>query len=135
MYWEVTYPFTTQVVVSDGQSFRFAAYQLNTLELYKDDTANKLRNIMWSTGFDKLYDTIENGQVKGFNDTVCKNLLKFMMLEPADRGVDLRPYLPEHPTPVNKKAYINNKGDDPFEYHKFGRWELRKNAIYDTMDS
>ena len=135
MYWDVTYPFTTQVIISDGQFIRFGAYQLNTLQLVKDDEGNKRRNILWTTDCEKLYDVIENGQVKGFNDDVCKNIVRFMLLSPGDRGVDLRPYLPEYPSPLEKKALINNVGEEPFEHKKFGRFELPRNAIYDSMDS
>ncbi|KAL3867401.1 hypothetical protein ACJMK2_044606 [Sinanodonta woodiana] len=104
---ELTYPFTTQTIASDGQSFSFFAYQLNTLQLWKNDKANPRRNLCWSSLDNKLYETVENGKVKGFSDDVFKTLLKFLSLKPVDRGVDLRPYLPkDKPLPVDCKEYI-----------------------------
>ena len=122
-------------MVSDGQFFRFGAYQLNTLQLVKDDTANKLRNILWTSECEKLYDVIEDGQVKGFNDDVCKNLIRCMLLSPKSRGVNMRPNLPEYPSPSDGKTLINNVGEEPLEHKKFGRFDLPRNALYDSMDS
>ncbi|KAK3610184.1 hypothetical protein CHS0354_038820 [Potamilus streckersoni] len=104
---ELTYPFTTQTIAADGQNFSFFAYQLNTLHLWKSDEANPRRNLCWASLDNKLYDKVENGKVKGFNDDVFKTLLKFVSLKPVDRGVDLRPYLPKgKPLPVDCKEYI-----------------------------
>ncbi len=131
MYWDVTYPFTTQTIVTDGKHFRFCAYQLNTLHLWRNDSASQLRNLMWTTDVSRLFDVVEGGHVKGLNEDVIKNLLRFMMLEPRDRGVDLRPYLPKEEAPVNKRMFINHVGDEPLPYHKIGRWEYpHKNTIY-----
>ena len=44
-----TYPFTAQLLITNGRFVRFAAYQLNTLELWKSDSSQPLRNICWAT--------------------------------------------------------------------------------------
>ncbi|XP_046358595.2 28S ribosomal protein S30, mitochondrial-like [Haliotis rufescens] len=107
---DVTYPFTTQTILSDGQHFAFFAYQLNTLELWKDDDGNPLRNICWHTPEMKLYDSVEAGEVKGFNDNVLKHIVKFLLLKPGRPGVELRPSLPAgEPAPRETTTYINDK--------------------------
>ncbi|XP_046576659.1 39S ribosomal protein S30, mitochondrial-like [Haliotis rubra] len=107
---DITYPFTTQTILSDGQRFTFFAYQLNTLELWKDDDGNSLRNICWHTPEMKLYESVEAGEVKGFNDNVLKHIVKFLMLKPGRPGVDLRPTLPAgEPAPREATKYINDK--------------------------
>lgn len=93
-YIDVTYPFTTQTILTDGRTFSFHAYQLNTLELWKCNKTNPLQNICWQIPEKNLYDVIENGEVKGFNDEVFKTLLKFIVLEPVDRGYNLKPTIP-----------------------------------------
>lgn len=106
------------------------AYQLNTLELYKNDECNPYRNLAWVSGPHRLYDQVENGQVKGFNDEVLKLLLKCILLKPVDRGVDLRPYLPDEESPLNNKLFINMKGEPPIEHPKIERFQYPRNAVY-----
>ena len=72
----------------------------------------------WATGPHKLYDTIENGKIQGFDDNVLEHLIKFITLKPVDRGVDLRPnldeedrigiseYIPEKPLTVTYEEVI-----------------------------
>ena len=118
------------MIITDGQWFRFFAYQLNTIHLWKDDEANPLRNIMWASPRFSLFDVIEDGKVKGLNEEVLKYLVKFILLEPQDRGVNLRPYLPEEESPAVKDRYINDKGTEHLPYHKIGRYEYPRNAVY-----
>lgn len=91
---ELTYPFTTQTILTDGRLYSIYSYQLNTLHLWKDDDANPLRNICFIQDKLPLYDTIENGELKGFNDETLKAILKCFLLKPVDPGCDLRPTLP-----------------------------------------
>lgn len=93
-YIDVTYPFTTQTILTNGKTFSFHAYQLNTLQLWKCNNSNPFQNICWQIPEANLYDVIENGEVKGFNDDVFKNLIKFIVLEPVDRGYNLKPTIP-----------------------------------------
>ena len=68
-YTELTYPISTQTIITDGQNYSLSAYQLNTCALYDKHSgpANPLRNVCFSTNEMKLYDIIENGEVKGMN--------------------------------------------------------------------
>lgn len=61
---QVTYPIVSQCIISDGQSWHFSKLQLNTLAFGNDFKQNR-QNIAWSSEEVKLYDTIENGKVKG----------------------------------------------------------------------
>ena len=66
----------------------------------------------------------------GLNDEVFKQLIKMLILQPVDRGVDLRPYLPEETAPKHKHVYINKLGDPPLDIPKIGRWQYPRNAVY-----
>ena len=113
MFHDLTYPLTSQAVLTNGQRFWFSAYQLNTISLFKDDIANPRRNICWTAPEMKLYETIENGQVKGFNEEVMKTVLKFMLNQPTDRGINMRPFLPDSSVaPSAYESYMNEAGDD-----------------------
>ncbi|VDI51372.1 small subunit ribosomal protein S30 [Mytilus galloprovincialis] len=92
---DITYPFTTQTIMTDGRLFSIYSYQLNTLHLWKGDEVNPLRNICFLQDSLPLYDVIENGQIKGFNDETFKALMRCFVLKPVDRGCDLRPTIPQ----------------------------------------
>ena len=98
---DLTYPLTTQTILTDGQHWQFLAYQLNTLELWKNNDANNFNNICWVSDEAKLYTGVEEGKVQGFNSDVLRQLIAFLALTPSDRPYDLRPTLP--PTAVNPK--------------------------------
>lgn len=83
---ELKHPITTQVVLTDGQFFRFCAYQLNTTELWKDDEANKMTNLMWLSRPYQLYEGFENGKVVGFDKETLKVLLACLLLPPRMDG-------------------------------------------------
>ncbi|GAB1600121.1 39S ribosomal protein S30, mitochondrial-like [Argonauta hians] len=102
---DLTYPLTTQTVITDGQKFSFFAYQLNTLELWKDDDGNNMNNICWHTKEENLYE-IKDGQVVNFNDNVLKQLIKFCINEAKEPDYCLRPYLNYDPS-IN--TYIEPK--------------------------
>ncbi|RMC16700.1 hypothetical protein DUI87_06640 [Hirundo rustica rustica] len=73
---DVTRPFVSQAVVTDGKYFAFFCYQLNTLALTAETIKNNPRkNICWGTDSKPLYDVVEDGNVKGFNDEVLLQLL------------------------------------------------------------
>ncbi|XP_066993772.2 large ribosomal subunit protein mL65 [Anabrus simplex] len=94
-YNDVTYPFVTQTVISNGQYWSFYVYQLNTTLLHSHYAAeNPRRNLCWGTGTMKLFESVENGQVVGFNDDVLKKLLAFYLNAPSIReGYHMKPYL------------------------------------------
>lgn len=93
---DITYPLTTQTVVSNGQYWSFYTYQLNTLLMngkYIDDEGTK--NICYATNPLKLYDSIDaDGKVVGFNENVLKILMQYYLNPPKEReGVDMKPYM------------------------------------------
>nr|XP_019534368.2 28S ribosomal protein S30, mitochondrial [Aedes albopictus] len=93
---DVTYPLSTQTVITDGKMWSFYAYQLNTTLLHSDQVdANPRYNQCWGTKELQLYDHVdESGKVHGLNDEVLLHLISFYMNTPHPRvGVDLKPYL------------------------------------------
>ncbi|NWX50438.1 RT30 protein, partial [Steatornis caripensis] len=82
---DVTHPFVSQAVVTDGKYFAFFCYQLNTLALTVETIKNNSRkNICWGTDSKPLYDVVENGSVKGFNDEVLLQLVRFLLNRPKE---------------------------------------------------
>lgn len=92
---ELTYPLTTQTIITNGQNWSFYVYQLNTtvFETVHFDR-NQRANKCWGTDEIKLFDEIDaNGQVKGFNDDVLRHLIQFYLAEPKQRNHEMQPYL------------------------------------------
>ncbi|NXQ86737.1 RT30 protein, partial [Nyctibius grandis] len=82
---DVTRPFVSQAVVTDGKYFAFFCYQLNTLALTVETIQNNPRkNICWGTDSKPLYDVVEDGNVKGFNDEVLIQLVHFLLNRPKE---------------------------------------------------
>ncbi len=128
----MTYPFTAQTIVVRDNWFRLCCYQLNTTHLWKDDVVNPLRNIFWVSEEKKLFESVSlDGKIEGFNDELCKTLLKFFMMPTSNRGgINLRPYLPNEKSPRETHQYINNVGSEPLPYKKIDRYQYPKNAVY-----
>jgi small subunit ribosomal protein S30 len=112
---DVTYPFTTQTIVTDGKNITFFAYQLNTMLQWKNNDANPYRNILWTSPEMQLFETIEGDNVLGFNDEALKTLIKIFKNTPVDRGIDLRPYLSKDYEPLKAVPYMNFKGEPIIE--------------------
>ncbi|NXB94924.1 RT30 protein, partial [Vidua chalybeata] len=82
---DVTRPFVSQAVVTDGKYFAFFCYQLNTLALTSETIKNNPRkNICWGTDSKPLYDVVEDSNVKGFNDEVLLQLVHFLLNRPKE---------------------------------------------------
>ncbi|NWH20075.1 39S ribosomal protein S30, mitochondrial [Grus americana] len=82
---DVTRPFVSQAVVTDGRYYAFFCYQLNTLALTVETIQNNPRkNICWGTDSQPLYDVVEDGNVKGFNDEVLLKLVHFLLNRPKE---------------------------------------------------
>ncbi|CAK9809468.1 28S ribosomal protein S30, mitochondrial [Anthophora quadrimaculata] len=94
---DITYPLVSQTVLTNGQMWSFCAYQLNTILLHMDNAdENPKRNMCWITEPLKLFDTVENGQIHGFNEDVLRKLITFYINTPAERtNVNMKPYLGE----------------------------------------
>ena len=94
---DMTYPLVSQTVITNGQWWTFCAYQLNTTLLHSEYAdENPVRNMCWITEPMKLFDTVENEKIHGFNEDVLKSLMKFYINMPEERtGVNMKPYLGE----------------------------------------
>ncbi|XP_043096784.1 39S ribosomal protein S30, mitochondrial [Puntigrus tetrazona] len=80
---DVSRPFVSQAVITDGQFFSFFCYQLNTLALSpRADGSNSRKNLCWGTESMRLYERITDGDVVGLNDAVLKLLLQFLLNKP-----------------------------------------------------
>lgn len=90
---DITYPLTTQTIVTDGRSWSFYAYQMNTTRI-GNKTLSGRPNLCWGTKEMNLFETIkDDGSIEGFNVEVLKNLIKFYINVPKKRDIDMKPYL------------------------------------------
>lgn len=92
---DITYPLTTQTIITDGRIWSFYVYQLNTTTtnnlVY---STNPKVNKCWGTTEMKLFEAIDSdGKVIGLNDDVIRNLVQFYTAVPKKRDYDMRPYL------------------------------------------
>lgn len=103
MYEELLHSITTQTILTDGQTFRFGAYQLNTTKLWKNDEANKITNLMWLSKPYQLYEGFEGGKIVGFDDEALKMLLKcFLLPTRAERAAPVYPL----PLPIRRRVKV-----------------------------
>ncbi|XP_069483342.1 large ribosomal subunit protein mL65 [Ambystoma mexicanum] len=80
---DLTRPFVSQSVISDGKYFSFYCYQLNTLALtVETDQNNTRKNVCWGTESAPLYEAVEGSDIKGFNNEVLKMLVQFLLYRP-----------------------------------------------------
>ncbi|XP_066590679.1 large ribosomal subunit protein mL65 [Prorops nasuta] len=97
-YQDLTYPLTTQLVLTNGQFWALSAYQLNTILHYEENADhNSKRNLCWTTAPMQLFAAVENEKVIGFNIDVLKQLIKFYINVPQEKvGVNMKPYLDDN---------------------------------------
>lgn len=124
---DITYPLATQSIIINKHNVRFGYYQLNTLQLWND--ANTLQNVMWISQPIKLFEEKENGE-KVISKEFVSRFLKFLLLKPKNRGINMRPYLPEDKAPSTTEAMINLRGEEPIPQPVVGRFEHPKYSIY-----
>ncbi|KAL1783211.1 28S ribosomal protein S30, mitochondrial [Sigmodon hispidus] len=87
---DVTRPFVSQAVITDGKYFSFFCYQLNTLALtVQADQNNPRKNICWGTQSKPLYETVEDDDVKGFDDDVLRQIVDFLLNKPKEDRAQL----------------------------------------------
>lgn len=90
---DITYPLTTQTIVTDGRTWSFYAYQMNTTRV-GNKTLPGYPNLCWGTKEMNLFESIkDDGSIEGFNVDVLKNLIKFYINVPKQRNIDMKPYL------------------------------------------
>ena len=111
---ELTFPLVTQGTITDGQTWTFTAYQLNTVDLTTNTPENvTCNNVMWMNNKDvKLYDDVDeaSGKIVNFRPEVLAPLVKMYLREPKMRDYSLTPYLSDDKTVANfPEAYQRKK--------------------------
>ncbi|XP_061751577.1 39S ribosomal protein S30, mitochondrial [Nerophis ophidion] len=77
---DLSRPFVSQAVITDGRFFSFFCYQLNTLALSaQTDVNNTRKNLLWGTGSLRLFEGVEDGRVLGLNEDTLRLLLRFFL--------------------------------------------------------
>lgn len=79
-YNELTYPFTNQTIITNGQYWSFFVYQMNTHTFHSDLPDNNKQNLCWSINNIKLYEEYIDGKFEGVNDEVLRYLVKVGIL-------------------------------------------------------
>lgn len=94
-YNDITYPLVTQTIITNGKSFSFYVYQMNTMLFHsKYINENPKRNMCWATDALNLYEEIVDGKIIGFNEDVLTKLVKIYANTPEERlGINMYPYL------------------------------------------
>lgn len=96
---EVDYPFTCQVITTDGQNWLFNVFQMNSHTFHRDLGGPKRNNICWSSGLMKLYENYdEHGRFVGLDDRVLDLIIRFFAQQTSPaytKSLNLRPYLGE----------------------------------------
>jgi len=100
---ELTYPLATQGAITDGQTWTYCAYQLNTVDLTNNSPKEASHNnIMWLHPKDeKLFDRVEDGKIVNFRPEALVPLLKMYLRKPQERDHSLTPYLSQERTVAN----------------------------------
>ena len=104
---DLTYPLTTQILLTDGQMWQPVAYQLNTLHLWKDDEGNPRNNVCWLGDKVQLYECVKDDAVQGFNADALRPIIACVAMSPSPRSYSMRPTLPPNAhNPQLAKEYI-----------------------------
>lgn len=130
---DLTYPLTTQTIITDGQKWSFYVYQLNTtvfetVYFDKSQRANKC----WGTDEMNLFEEIDStGKVIGFNDEVLRNLIQFYLAEPKERGYEMKPYLSKEEETVADIEHVERREflEKKFKHLMSGKPRHRKDFI------
>lgn len=75
---EVEYPFTCQIITTDGKNWLFNIYQLNSHAFHRDLGGPSRNNICWSSGLMKLYEEFDGSRFNGINEDVIKLLITLL---------------------------------------------------------
>lgn len=93
---ELTFPLATQAVLSDGKTWTYYAYQLNTTDLTPNDpTVHSHNNILWAGEDLQLYSRIEDRKLVDFNPSVLAPLVRMYLRKGEKRTYSITPYLGE----------------------------------------
>ena len=101
------------------------------MHLWKPDSANPLRNLLWASERMNLYDSIDNGKVSGINEDAVRMIVEMLSIAPMDMSLDnQRPYDTECVALNDVEQYIANAGQEQLPQFKPGRFEYPRNAVY-----
>lgn len=78
---DLNYQLSTQAILTDGQIFTFACYQLNTLDFTKSNP-DKISNVFWIGPTLQLYDS----QMMTINEDCLVMILKFLLNRTLRKG-------------------------------------------------
>lgn len=123
-YHEVHYPFTCQVITTDGQRWMFNVYQLNSHTFHRDLGGPKRNNICWSSGVMKLYEDYQGGNFQGVNNDVISLLVKFMSKQTSAEytgQLNLRPYIHDDDRSQEEKDKMRKELRDCYE-GRMNKW-------------
>lgn len=80
---DLPYPLVNQGVITDGQTFTFVCFQLNTLDFREESDKGGISNVFWAGPSLKLYENIQDGErVEGFDSTCVWLMVKFLLNKP-----------------------------------------------------
>ncbi|XP_025425656.1 uncharacterized protein LOC112694418 [Sipha flava] len=115
---EITYPFVNQSIITNGKTFSFYLYQLNTIRFFKSNDENMSpiapNNICWGTKSNELFHEVTDNCIVGWNDDVLKNLLSCYMNVPKARDHKMCPYLGKEQVVANiedvkRRVWLHNR--------------------------
>ena len=122
---------TSQLVLTDGHWIQFFTYQLNTLHLWKPNSANPLRNLLWVGPRMQLYDTNQHGVIQGVNQEAVQMILQMLHVVPMEMSIEQRrPFAAERRELSDVHKYIANYDEEQLPQFKPGQYEYPKNAVY-----
>lgn len=109
---ELDYPFTCQIITTNGQDWLFNVYQMNSHTFHRDLGGPKRNNVCWSSGLMKLYEKYENDNFKGVNDDVIDLVIKFFGRKTSQdytNQLDLRSHLGEDTRSDEEKELMRDQ--------------------------
>lgn len=125
-YDELTYPFTNQCIITNGQYWSFFVYQMNSHSFHSDLPQVNKQNLCWSINNIKLYEKYENGKFEGLNDKVIELLIRMYLQKPklSEAYSNLRPYLHEDLRTDEEKLKLREDLKRRFAQYKTQRERL-----------
>lgn len=72
---EITYPLINQSIITNGKTWSFYLYQLNTMRFFKSENAENIpvapNNICWATKTTELFHEIKDNRIVGKKSVAC----------------------------------------------------------------
>lgn len=117
-YNDLTYPMTTQTVITNGKQWSFYRYQLNTTLIHSDHVHDNPKvNFCWGSPEMNLFQEVDaSGKCLGFNEDVARKLIELYLNAPVEQQSNLRPNLMADAPTI---ADIDNDDKREFLEHTF----------------